>query len=1164
LPSRPSHFHARPHRLRLMEPPRRPRSSRLSLKGRAERLKEESSAAPFSCCAIDNEPLATEGLSAVHEPSQLATLRNLGSTCYLNAVLQVLRRAPPFSASLHRALASGARQGGVLHALSQLLDDMDAVERQRVADTPSPPLSPLLLIQRLRARHASLRPAGRQYCALELLSCLLQSIEEECATLGLPPFEASDKEGAVPARLSADHHLRQDSIDRMNGRHSRHAQAESWSPPPSSCRLHVLSKEIRVAGGVAHTCAVAYSKDHQANINEGRQPYQHVHESIGVGIEPLRNTNVSIPTLVGGIQQENHIAPPHELFTGEMGCCLRCLGCERVTQHTEPFRELSIPYSAEPLRSQSLQRHRGVTLDPDPPMVDTPCLGRVGADAIESSFDANETTLCEGCSVRLSTDEPINAIALFRSSSYNEMPLETGADAHSSSHAAFKPILLEDAVKQHLSREKLRGSDKFACSECRALSDADRITFITHAPLILVLHLKWQSTEANCAVEHSPPSLSSQGDALGGAPQFQIMHEYTTIPASRPMPPCESDGSEHVSQECSGPACFTSEEAVCSEGLSVHQCTVGPGVSPRGGCSAQDLLVDPSRVEAELIQAAPAIHSVSLPPPVSATTSSTLQPLLSLPVSVSGVSKCAKEIPSAHMDLHGVRRSPATTTASDYSFVDYELFGFVAHRGRQDNGHYTAYVKDQGGVKAPRDASPKGASQAATLADEPHWKSECIIKAAQQCSLASCDSVTLDSRFQLKRARIEGEDVQITSSLEMRSSSTPSSKPAATDCESQSRNNRSQNSSTPWVPTATRRRSTFTAEARTRPDLALCKLAEETTVGEDLPTSETVPHARADRFETMVRPALRWANRIRPDGQRRSVDHNARSAQRVYPTASEKCVFFTTSSMASQARSPKGSPMISSDVPSPRRCQGMEGLLIDRVLFGENACVARVDKDGEGILGDVTVRVVLHGVSGCVKPLLSAHPMSPTADEARVKRYFLRHSIRGARPLLSVGKGTSGAAASSRTRGRKRSRMNMQQAPESIGSQEVNPPNRRVEQQGSSREFRGDQAAHLPKRSIEQQRSSLPTRTNSACDAAAKEHALQREANTVEGDDPEASCCSPPPLCLPNEAHPWIHLDDERGIRVSESEMCERFGDQVVLEGGEAPFILFYRAIRRR
>ena len=117
------------------------RRSRLSLKAVAALPPAESPAEPL--------PAAPPAAAAA------ATLLNLGQSCFLNAVLQAVRSVAGLRGDLERALAEGATRGGVTDSLAALLSAMATAEAERGAPS-SAPLSPAVLLQRLRARHSAL------------------------------------------------------------------------------------------------------------------------------------------------------------------------------------------------------------------------------------------------------------------------------------------------------------------------------------------------------------------------------------------------------------------------------------------------------------------------------------------------------------------------------------------------------------------------------------------------------------------------------------------------------------------------------------------------------------------------------------------------------------------------------------------------------------------------------------------------------------------------------------------------------------------------------------------------------------------------------------------------------------------------------------------------
>ena len=109
---------------------------------------------------------------------QHAGLRNLGNTCYLNAVLQVLLRCPLLHGLLRQHADAASTADSVLAELRSTFETM--------ATEPSTH-SPSRLLERLRAVHYVFRSGG-QHDAQELLRCLLISVHEAWAA---PPSQAA-------------------------------------------------------------------------------------------------------------------------------------------------------------------------------------------------------------------------------------------------------------------------------------------------------------------------------------------------------------------------------------------------------------------------------------------------------------------------------------------------------------------------------------------------------------------------------------------------------------------------------------------------------------------------------------------------------------------------------------------------------------------------------------------------------------------------------------------------------------------------------------------------------------------------------------------------------------------------------------------------------------
>lgn len=308
-----------------------PRPKRLRLGGNAQRTTGPSSA---------SLPAA-----ALSTPGGHATLRNLGNTCFLNAVLQVLFCCPGLRSYLMPE-ASGpdaATAGSVLPGAESSVSHMLCELFTAMAARPGPH-APSQLLHRLRDRYAIFRSLGQQD-AQELLRCLLQSVEEEATAqtsrvahaahsqlpaqaIGNASSNASSASAPLPFGGSIDHTLRCLQCD------LKRTRAESFSDISlpilgeqclSVCLAEHLATE-RLRGGDKYYCQACWA------LTEATRS-SHIARVGATLLFHLKRTDVAPPTLGAGgaaggaagraaeMSATQHLPLPLHLSAEEI-CCI--------------------------------------------------------------------------------------------------------------------------------------------------------------------------------------------------------------------------------------------------------------------------------------------------------------------------------------------------------------------------------------------------------------------------------------------------------------------------------------------------------------------------------------------------------------------------------------------------------------------------------------------------------------------------------------------------------------------------------------------------------------------------------------------------------------------------------------------------------------------------
>eukprot|EP00127_Corallochytrium_limacisporum_P002853 Clim_evm32s142 gene=Clim_evmTU32s142 len=113
----------------------------------------------------------------------LTGLRNMGHTCFVNSVLQVLRMSKLFREAVEVQVSKcGNPAPSLLLSLQRLMRDMDAMDSLGVEGKRPSSLSPEEFLQVFRAQTGDLFPAFIQHDAHEFFSVLLNNLDPEKST----------------------------------------------------------------------------------------------------------------------------------------------------------------------------------------------------------------------------------------------------------------------------------------------------------------------------------------------------------------------------------------------------------------------------------------------------------------------------------------------------------------------------------------------------------------------------------------------------------------------------------------------------------------------------------------------------------------------------------------------------------------------------------------------------------------------------------------------------------------------------------------------------------------------------------------------------------------------------------------------------------------------
>jgi Ubiquitin carboxyl-terminal hydrolase len=418
-------------------------------------------------------------------PAGRRGLENLGSTCYLNAVLQVLLSCSPLTLQLRARCSRAAATAPLSDAVTD-----NAARCSRVAATA--PLSnavTALLTSQGRVRSVQQALARKndtfnQYSeqdAHEALRTILDVMHEELC-VKVPAMLAPGYTAALAAAPST----------KDNG-----VVANTEPPSPTAS----VSSNDRPAA----THSAQQQQQQQQQCTAERKP---------------ENCCETVPQFYS----QSLIA---DAFVGVLQSCIVCLHCGMQSKGREPFYDLSLPLLSSKVRRTKCSVPRACRSRGRFQCIETVDSTYAVASGNSSSSRSSSQTRSPAAVRSGSTSTVAAAAAVPRSSSSSTVrrrvgthsrcadaePSDSSDDEHSHQQhqqqqqqqcssssvnllqgiglwLGLKSVPLTACLQEYFRTERLRGADRYACDSCKCKTDADRSVTLGHAPEVLCLHIK--------------------------------------------------------------------------------------------------------------------------------------------------------------------------------------------------------------------------------------------------------------------------------------------------------------------------------------------------------------------------------------------------------------------------------------------------------------------------------------------------------------------------------------------------------------------------------------------------------------------------------------------------------------------------------------------------
>lgn len=175
------------------------------------------------------------------------------------------------------------------------------------------------------------------------------------------------------------------------------------------------------------------------------------------------------------------------LLTGQMETTYRCLSCDRVSRHVDAFSDINLTF---PERVNGRLSAAPPCCAPDQPLVVVPTTTEPPGGQCCSSNDRIEL---------VSTDSGDDRVVSLPGQEVRQVSCQQVIPAD---HQSDSSLHVCDLFERYLSRERLTGDNRYWCSSCTTLCDADRQLRVLTPPLCLLVSLARFVYDRSAASRH--------------------------------------------------------------------------------------------------------------------------------------------------------------------------------------------------------------------------------------------------------------------------------------------------------------------------------------------------------------------------------------------------------------------------------------------------------------------------------------------------------------------------------------------------------------------------------------------------------------------------------------------------------------------------------------